>query len=85
MDRIVTPEEIQDRMKVLRKRLRRQAGFAADDARQLMSWQGLVARHPLASVGIALAIGYAVVPRLKILGFGTQNNSAVPSSCRACG
>jgi hypothetical protein len=75
MDRHETPDEIQERMKILRKRLRRQAGFAADDARQLMSWQRLVARHPLTSMGIALVIGYVIVPRLKIPGFTTNKKS----------
>ena len=75
MDRHETPDEIQDRMRILRKRLRRQAGFAADDARQLMSWQRLVARHPLTSMGIALAIGYVIVPRLKLPGASANNKS----------
>ncbi len=55
--------EIQARMAKLRRGIRYQVRAAAHDAKDWFNWKQLIARHPFASIGLAAAIGFALVPR----------------------
>jgi hypothetical protein len=55
-------EEIQERMHDLRGQLDSDLEQIVDTAKELTDWRTYVRRYPWACVGVAVAIGYLVVP-----------------------
>lgn len=57
------PEEIKDRMAEIRRGLRADAAQIARTAQQATDWKFYVQKFPLVFAGVALAVGYALVPQ----------------------
>lgn len=56
------PEVIKDRMAELRRGLRSDAVQIARSAQQATDWKFYVRKFPLVAAGVALAVGYVLVP-----------------------
>lgn len=56
------PDEIRDRMAELRRGLRNDAVQIAKTAQQATDWKFYVKKFPLVCAGVALVVGYALVP-----------------------
>lgn len=58
-------EAIQDRMAILRRGLQQDAVHLAHTAKQATDWKFYVEKFPLACAGLALLVGYAIIPSKK--------------------
>lgn len=58
-------EAIQDRMAILRRGLQQDAVQLAHTARQATDWKFYVEKFPLACAGVALVLGYTLIPAKK--------------------
>jgi hypothetical protein len=55
--------DIQERMAQIRHQMHQEVRGAVKGAVSLTDWRSMVANHPWASLGIAAAVGYLIVPR----------------------
>lgn len=67
MENEVSATDLREQMQVIRHGLRPEMDEMVENARTLMTWQHYVKHYPWASLGVAAAVGYIVVPtKLKI-------------------
>lgn len=59
----IDPDDIQARMAKLRRGTSFQIRAAVSDAKDWFDWRKLIVRHPIASIGVAAALGFALFPR----------------------
>ena len=57
--------EIQQRMAQIRREMHKDVQGAVRGAQSLTDWRNLLANHPWAGLGIAMGLGYLIVPRKK--------------------
>jgi len=67
--------EIQQRMAQIRREMHKDVQGAVRGAQSLTDWRNLLANHPWAGLGIAMGLGYLIVPRRKA-GSGSGDASA---------
>ena len=58
--------EIQQRMARIRREMHKDVQGAVRGAQSLTDWRNLLANHPWAGLGIAMGLGYLIVPRKKM-------------------
>ena len=56
------PDEIRDRMAMIRHRIDEQSDEVLAQVNELSDWRSYVRRHPWVSVGAAAVLGYVLVP-----------------------
>ena len=56
------PDEIRDRMAMIRQRIDEQSDEVVAQVNELSDWRSYVRRHPWVSVGAAAALGFVLVP-----------------------
>ncbi len=65
MENEQTPEEIQQQLATLRFRLMKDVSDVQATARRMVDWRHHFREHPLLFCGVAAAIGYLLVPRVR--------------------
>lgn len=63
----VPPDQLCQQMRAIRRELGQDVEEIVEHAERLMDWRYYVQRHPWASVGVAIALGYFVMPRRSLV------------------